>query len=59
MTSAANHQPVLMPVAQRGTPDDCQRFTVTGNGQTINAAANNGATGVQAADTAYDTLILP
>ncbi|KAG9248226.1 hypothetical protein BJ878DRAFT_413206 [Calycina marina] len=30
MTSAANHQPVLMPVAQRGAQDDCQRFTVGG-----------------------------
>ncbi|KAK4935071.1 hypothetical protein LTR10_023803 [Elasticomyces elasticus] len=28
MTSASNHQPVLMPVAQRGPQDDCQKFTV-------------------------------
>lgn len=28
MSSAANHQPVLMPVAQRGAQDDCQRFSV-------------------------------
>src|SRR6187402_246695 len=28
MTSASNHQPVLMPVAQRGTPDDCTKFIV-------------------------------
>ncbi|KAI9050256.1 hypothetical protein LZ554_005424 [Drepanopeziza brunnea f. sp. 'monogermtubi'] len=28
MTSSANHQPVLMPVAQRGAQDDCQKFTV-------------------------------
>jgi hypothetical protein len=28
MTSASNHQPVLMPVAQRGSQDDCQKFTV-------------------------------
>lgn len=27
MSSAANHQPVLMPVAQRGAQDDCVRFT--------------------------------
>lgn len=26
--SAANHQPVIMPVAQRGPQDDCQKFTV-------------------------------
>jgi len=28
MTSASNHQPVLMPVAQRGAQDDCSKFTV-------------------------------
>ncbi|KAF1916120.1 hypothetical protein BDU57DRAFT_434582, partial [Ampelomyces quisqualis] len=28
MTSASNHQPVIMPVAQRGAQDDCVRFTV-------------------------------
>jgi len=32
MTSASNHQPVLMPVAQRGAQDDCQKFTVTASG---------------------------
>lgn len=26
MTSASNHQPVLMPVAQRGAQDDCIRI---------------------------------
>ncbi|PNY24389.1 Uncharacterized protein TCAP_05673, partial [Tolypocladium capitatum] len=30
MTSASNHQPVNMPVAQRGAQDDCVRFTVGG-----------------------------
>ena len=29
MTSASNHHPVLMPVAQRGAQDDCQKFRVT------------------------------
>jgi hypothetical protein len=28
MSSSANHQPVLMPVAQRGPQDDCVRFKV-------------------------------
>ena len=28
MTSASNHQPVHMPVAQRGAQDDCQKFIV-------------------------------
>lgn len=33
MAAAANHQPVVMPVAQRGAQDDCIRFTVgAGNG---------------------------
>ena len=34
MTSASNHQPAVMPVAQRGAQDDCTKFTVgqTGNG---------------------------
>jgi transcription initiation factor TFIID subunit 15 len=33
MTSSSNHQPVLMPVAQRGAQDDCQKFSVgQGNG---------------------------
>lgn len=48
MTSAANHQPVLMPIAQRGPQDDCVRFTVAngggggGNKGGNNAAANAG-----------------
>jgi transcription initiation factor TFIID subunit 15 len=28
MASAANHQPALMPVAQRGALDDCTKFSV-------------------------------
>ena len=27
MFAAANHQPVIMPVAQRGAQDDCTKFT--------------------------------
>ena len=42
LTSASNHQPVLMPVAQRGTADDCTKFVVSGNGNTANVASNNG-----------------
>jgi transcription initiation factor TFIID subunit 15 len=49
MAAAANHQPVLMPVAQRGAQDDCVRFTVGGNGgggnggdQGQNNGGNNG-----------------
>ncbi|KAI1824381.1 hypothetical protein F4861DRAFT_548767 [Xylaria intraflava] len=36
IVSAANHQPVLMPVAQRGAQDDCIRFTVGGGGNSGN-----------------------
>ncbi|KAJ0159112.1 hypothetical protein CTA2_10301 [Colletotrichum tanaceti] len=32
MIAAANHQPVIMPVAQRGAQDDCTKFEVTGGG---------------------------
>ena len=49
MASASNHQPVLMPVAQRGTADDCTKFTVIGSGTTINDASNNGVKGQAAA----------
>jgi hypothetical protein len=49
MASASNHQPVLMPVAQRGTADDCTKFVVTGNGNTINVAASDGSSGIAAA----------
>ncbi|KAI0850009.1 hypothetical protein F5Y00DRAFT_261111 [Daldinia vernicosa] len=41
MFSAANHQPVLMPVAQRGAQDDCNKFTVGGNGNNNGNNANN------------------
>lgn len=56
MCSASNHQPVLMPVAQRGTPDDCTKFTVIGNGNTPNDAANDGVKGLAAAALAQSAL---
>jgi len=40
MTAASNHQPVIMPVAQRGAQDDCTKFTV-GKGAGGGAGANN------------------
>ncbi|KAB8293357.1 hypothetical protein EYC80_007679 [Monilinia laxa] len=49
MASSSNHQPVIMPVAQRGTADDCTKFVVTGSGNTENAASNDGAGGQAAA----------
>ncbi len=41
MNSAANHQPVLMPVAQRGNQDDCIRLTVAAGGGNNNNNNNN------------------
>lgn len=49
LASAENHQPVLMPVAQRGSADDCTKFVVDGDGTTINVAANDGSSGLAAA----------
>ncbi|KAI1494587.1 hypothetical protein F5X96DRAFT_528279 [Biscogniauxia mediterranea] len=41
MFAAANHQPVIMPVAQRGAQDDCQKFTVGGGNGNNNGGNNN------------------
>lgn len=51
MAAGANHQPVLMPVAQRGAQDDCTKFTVGGGkaGGGGKAAAGGQAAGGQAA----------
>jgi hypothetical protein len=56
MASSSNHQPVIMPVAQRGTADDCTKFVVTGNGKTANAASNNGSGGQAAAAAAASAV---
>ncbi|EOO02580.1 putative ribosomal protein s17 protein [Phaeoacremonium minimum UCRPA7] len=58
LTSASNHQPVIMPVAQRGSQDDCTKFVVNGNNNTINAAANNGDKGEAAAALAASAVDL-
>ncbi len=56
MSSAANHQPVLMPVAQRGPQDDCTKFEVRAdNGRAGGGGGNNnrgggGGTGGDTAD---------
>lgn len=42
MNSASNHQPVIMPVAQRGAQDDCQKFTVGAASSNTNNNNNNG-----------------
>jgi len=43
MSSSANHQPVLVAVAQRGAQDDCQKFTVGGAGGNAGGAAAGAA----------------
>ncbi|KAK0478153.1 hypothetical protein IW261DRAFT_1400054 [Armillaria novae-zelandiae] len=40
INSSSNHQPVIVPIAQHGSLDDCSYFTVTANGQ---AAGGNNA----------------
>jgi hypothetical protein len=43
INTAANHQPVLVPIAQHGSLDDVVYFTVTDDGQAAaGAGANNG-----------------
>jgi len=56
MASASNHQPVIMPVAQRGTADDCTKFVVSGSGTTANVASNDGSGGVAAAAAAASAV---
>lgn len=66
LTSASNHQPVLMPVAQRGAQDDCTKFTVGGsannnqqqqgnNNKGNNNGQNNGAASTQTAAASTQT----
>lgn len=47
MSGASNHQPVLMPVAQRGSQEDCRYFTVGGaaGGGNNNAGGGNNNAG--------------
>lgn len=44
ITTAANHQGVLVPVAQRGSVDDAVYFTVGGNGNNNNGGNNTTTT---------------
>jgi hypothetical protein len=45
MTSAANHQPALMPVAQRGAQDDCTKFEVKAGGGAGTGGGGGGGNG--------------
>ncbi|WYZ36199.1 hypothetical protein EsH8_XI_000132 [Colletotrichum jinshuiense] len=44
MIAAANHQPVTMPVAQRGAQDDCTKFEVGGGAATPTPSGAAGGT---------------
>ena len=52
MSAASNHQPVTMPVAQRGAQDDCTKFTVGGNGGNANSGNANGGAAASGTDAA-------
>lgn len=45
MIAAQNHQPVAMPVAQRGAQDDCTKFEVTEGGGSQGGNQNQGQAG--------------
>ncbi|KAK0198114.1 hypothetical protein F5146DRAFT_948522 [Armillaria mellea] len=49
INSSSNHQPVIVPIAQHGSLDDCSYFTVTANGQAAGGNNNNGAAASSAA----------
>lgn len=51
INAAANHQPVIVPIAQHGSLDDCVYFTASANGgnNAGAAAASNNATAAAAA----------
>lgn len=52
MAAAANHQPVIMPVAQRGAQDDCQKFTVVGSAVPVSSSSVAAASSTAAASAA-------
>ncbi|KAH8649641.1 hypothetical protein BGZ60DRAFT_534523 [Tricladium varicosporioides] len=57
LIGARNHQPVIMPVAQRGPQDDCNKFIV-GNGQNNGqASAAPAKTATNAADEGATTVV--
>ncbi|KAJ3986347.1 hypothetical protein F5890DRAFT_1007279 [Lentinula detonsa] len=58
INSSSNHQPVIVPIAQHGSLDDCVYFTATNDGTASNAtaaAAGTAATGATA--TASDATV--
>jgi hypothetical protein len=41
ISGSESHQPVVMPVAQRGSQDDCIRVEVVNNGSATNESTNS------------------
>jgi len=55
INSSSNHQPVIVPIAQHGSLDDCVYFTASGSGATASnatAAAGSASNSTAAAGTA-------
>ncbi|KAJ3751057.1 hypothetical protein DFH05DRAFT_1469747 [Lentinula detonsa] len=50
INSSSNHQPVIVPIAQHGSLDDCVYFTASGNGATASNATAAAATAAGAAN---------
>ncbi|CAK7233296.1 hypothetical protein SCUCBS95973_008547 [Sporothrix curviconia] len=51
LSSSANHQPVLMPVAQRGSQDDCRYFSVGASSSTSTTTTTTNNAGTSGSDT--------
>ncbi|KAJ3995164.1 hypothetical protein F5050DRAFT_1675269 [Lentinula boryana] len=49
INSSSNHQPVIVPIAQHGSLDDCVYFTASGDGATASNATAAAATAAGAA----------
>ena len=56
MIAARNHQPVNMPVAQRGAQDDCTKFTVVASANPAKIPSTNAKNGNGGANTAQEGM---
>ncbi|KAJ3789714.1 hypothetical protein GGU10DRAFT_383910 [Lentinula aff. detonsa] len=57
INSSSNHQPVIVPIAQHGSLDDCVYFTATNGGTASNATAAAGTAATGAAATASNATV--
>ncbi|KAJ3724277.1 hypothetical protein DFJ43DRAFT_597770 [Lentinula guzmanii] len=57
INSSSNHQPVIVPIAQHGSLDDCVYFTATNGGTASNATAAAGTAATGATATASDATV--